>query len=83
MYPGTSYAGSHKGRGRGMRYRGGPTVADPLVPRTRMDYTKGLRDNYKGEELQLLEASPTIPPGWDSDDKSPDAPTFRDIVSAC
>ena len=61
-----------------MRYRGGPTVADPLVPRTRMDYTKGLRDNYKGEELQLLEASPTIPPGWDSDDKSPDAPTFRD-----
>ena len=46
-YPGTSYPGSHKGRGRGMRYRGGPTVADPLVPRTRVDYTKGLRDNYK------------------------------------
>ena len=78
VYPGGSHFGSHKGRGRGMRHRGGPSAADPLVPRTRTDYTKGMRDNFKGEELQLLEASPMIPPGWDSDDRSPEAPTFRD-----
>ena len=67
-----------------MRFRGSGSAhshADPLVPRQRSDYTKGMRDNYKGEDLTLAEFTPTIPPGWDSDDNRPEAATFKDYCT--
>ena len=40
-----------------------------------------MRDNYTGEDMSLGEYSPTIPPGWDSDDNRPEAATFKDYCT--